>query len=117
MLKGEFRTAYLQREVPLDVAVIGSKPLVVGELVKLTPASGDIPAYIESATSLADATHLIAQSDMTMEYGHVPVEYHDWRYSDEVAVTAAGPASATTPFKKVAMFELFDKNDVIVKEV
>ena len=119
MLKGEFRTAYLQREIPLDVAVVTATNLVVGELVKLTPANGDVPAYIESAANLADATHMIAQSDMTMEYGHVPVEYQDWRYSDKVAGTATSVAgvTATTPFKKVAMFELYDKNDIVAKEV
>ena len=56
---------------------------------------------------------------MTMEYGHVPVENRDYKYSDEVAATiaAAGPVTASTPTKKVALFAITDKDDLIVKTV
>ena len=119
MLKASFKTAYLQREVPMTVAVAGDKPLVVGEMVTLTAASGAVPASIKSAATVAAATHIIAQSDMTMEYGHVPVENRDYKYSDEVAATiaAAGPVTASTPTKKVALFAITDKDDLIVKTV
>lgn len=119
MFKASFKTAYLQREIPMTVAVAGDKPLVVGEMVTLTAASGAIPASIKSAATVAAATHIIAQSDMTMEYGHVPVENSDYKYSDEVAATiaAAGPVAANTPTKKVALFAITDKDDLIVKTV
>ena len=119
MFKASFKTAYLQREIPMTVAVAGDKPLVVGEMVTLTAASGAIPASIKSAVTVAAATHIIAQSDMTMEYGHVPVENRDYKYSDEVAATiaAAGPVAASTPTKKVALFAITDKDDLIVKTV
>lgn len=119
MFKASFKTAYLQREVPMTVAVAGDKPLVVGEMVTLTAASGAGPASIKSAATVAAATHIIAQSDMTMEYGHVPVENMDYKYSDEVAATiaAAGPVTASTPTKKVALFAITDKDDLIVKTV
>lgn len=119
MLKGEFKTAYLQREIPLRVAVVSATNLVVGELVTLTAGADGKPDYITSAVSKSAATHIIAQSDMTMEYGHVPVEYQDWRYSDKVAPTVAAVANitTTTETKKVAMFQIVDKNDIIVKEV
>lgn len=120
MFKASFKTAYLQREVPMTVAVVGDKPLVVGEMVTLTAASGNVPASIKSAATVAAATHIIAQSDMTMEYGHVPVENRDYKYSDEVAATiaaAAGPVAASTPTKKVALFAITDKDDLIVKTV
>ena len=105
MFKASFKTAYLQREIPMTVAVAGDKPLVVGEMVTLTAASGAIPASIKSAATVAAATHIIAQSDMTMEYGHVPVEYRDYRYSDTVA--------DSTKVKKVALFRITDVLDVI----
>ena len=115
MLKAKFKTAYGQREIPMDLAVIGSAPLKVGQLVKFTDASGSVPAYISASTTLAAATHIVAQSDMTMEYGHVPVENRDYAYSDEVAATAT-TATASSPVKKVALFQITDKLDIITYE-
>lgn len=118
MFKASFKTAYLQREVPMTVAVLGASPLVVGQMVTLTAASGAVPAYIASAATVAAATHIIAQSDMTMEYGHVPVENRDYAYSDQVATTiSSGSVTASTPTKKVALFAITDKDDLIVKTV
>lgn len=92
-----FKTGYLQKEQVLDVKVAAN--INVGDLVKV---SGDT---MSKATNLSDAQYIVAQSDMTMEYGHVPVEKRDWNYSDVVA------ASNTT--KKVAVFYILDKSDVI----
>lgn len=117
MFKAKFKTAYLQREIPVEVAVIGSAALEVGQLVTLTPTNGTNPDYIAAATgateaaALSAATHIIAQSDMTMEYGHVPVEDRDYKYSPKVAVTA-GSISTSSPKKKVALFKLINKDDV-----
>ena len=119
MYLGSFETAYLQREVPEDVVVKSDSHLVVGQMVKLanhtitTLSAGTVPAARD------EATHIVAQSDMTMEYGHVPVENRDYKYSDEVAATiaAAGPVAASTPTKKVALFAITDKDDLIVKTV
>lgn len=83
---GQFKTAYLQREIPEDVAVSSDSYLQVGQLVKLTPATDTSVAYIsavtanDAAAALDDATHIIAQSDVTLEYGHIPVENRDYRY-------------------------------------
>ena len=106
MYKAKFRTAYDQREIVMDVAVIGSSDLVVGQLVTLTEASGSVPAYISSAQSVSAATHIVAQSDMTMEYGHVPVENRDYRYSDVVA--------DSTTKKHVALFKVISPDDIIL---
>lgn len=117
MFKAKFKTAYLQREIPVEVAVIGSAALEVGQLVTLTPTNGTNPDYIAAAAgataaaALSAATHIIAQSDMTMEYGHVPVEDRDYKYSPKVAVTA-GSISTSSPKKKVALFKLINKDDV-----
>lgn len=115
MYKAKFRTAYDQREIVMDVAVIGTDNLVVGQLVTLTAANGSVPAYIASAASVSAATHIVAQSDMTMEYGHVPVEARNYAYSDKVNVTAAS-ASASSPVKKVALF-VATKDDIVTYQV
>lgn len=83
---GEFVTARFQRELPERVAVSADSYLRVGQLVKLVPSDGTSLAYIQAVTAnnvkeaKEAATHMIAQSDMTMEYGHVPVENRDYRY-------------------------------------
>lgn len=116
MWKGHFITAYLQREIPLELAVVGN--LRVGQLVTLTPSDGTNPAKIAAAAGasaeavLAAATHIVAQSDMTLGYGHIPVENRDYKYNDAVAATS----SATTT-KHVALYAINDKNDIIVQEV
>lgn len=115
MYKAKFKTAYDQREIVMDVAVVGSTDLVVGELVTLTAATSTVPAYISSAASVSAATHIVAQSDMTMEYGHVPVEARNYAYSDKVKATAA-EAAATSPVKKVALF-VATKDDIVTSEV
>lgn len=108
-----FKTAYLQREIVETCDVVGASPLKVGDYVKFTAATATVPAYIQKST-IANATHIIAQSDMTMEYGHVPVENRDYRYKKDVACTqAAAPTKATTTQKKVALFKITDPNDVI----
>ena len=153
--KGTFKTAYLQREIVVDAKVAAN--VIVGQLVTL---SGDT---ISSAATADAATHIIAQSDMTMEYGHVKVEDRDYRYFPDVegsvspaaqatnflgvyaklsdAPTAAegnknkhvlvladgkvytntsgsawaASSTVTAKFKKVALFKIIDKDDLIVR--
>ena len=38
--------------------------------------------------AVAVGDYIIAQSDQTMGYGHVPVEDRDYRYSDEVKMNS-----------------------------
>lgn len=92
MYKAKFKTAYLQREIPMDAVVTGGDPLVVGEVVTVDDRYDGTPVVVKavSANTLAEATHIVAQSDMTMEYGHVPVENRDYRYSPEVLATIEG---------------------------
>ena len=91
MFKANFRTAYLQREVPEDAIVLGD--MVVGEMVEVDAATDVLPAVYSKlkattvSAAIEEASHIIAQSDMTMEYGHVPVEYQDYKYSSKVAST------------------------------
>ena len=96
-----FRTAYGQREIILTGTV--ASELKVGDLVAVTGTYNNASISAKK-TSIAQATHIIAQSDMTLEYGHVPVENRDWKY---VPTVAAGSN------KKVAVFAITDKNDII----
>lgn len=97
-----FKTAYLQRALALDVAVDATAQVddasntalakafavrqaapealtavKVGDLVVLSAGSVN---SIKRTLSLAAATHMVAQSDNTMENGHIPVENRDYRY-------------------------------------
>lgn len=111
-----FKTAYLQREEWHDVDVVGAAALKVGDCVQLFDATPTVAAYIQKST-FANATHIIAQSDQTIGYGHVPVENRDYRYNPEVAVTLANkPATATTTtWKHVALYRISNnKADVIL---
>lgn len=99
MYRGRFKTAYLQREVPEVVAVLSNDNLMVGCLVRYSAAGTNSIAYIEPVTAnsvkeaLAEATHMIAQADVTMSvlkggsYDHVPVELQDYRYNNVLAKT------------------------------
>jgi len=112
-----FKTAYLQREVYLDLAVVGD--CKVGDFVVLTPETSSVQAYIKKATAAQVTartanTYIVAQSDQTIGYGHVPVENRDYRYDSKVAKTVdSAPTAKTSPTKHVALFKITNWDDVI----
>ena len=112
---GSFKTAYLQHEVVEDVKVTAGKNQVlhVGDIVKIT--NGVLGLVLSASAASASAVsfpalttdmYIVAQSDQTMEYGHVPVEMRDYRYDDKVADKSTA--------KKVALFRIINPQDVIV---
>ena len=105
-MKVAFRTGYLQREIVVD-----GKPqadLEVGHLVTYDAETGNITKKTGSdATAIAVGDYIIAQSDMTMEYGHAKVENRDYSYSPKVA-------ESKSAFKKVALFRVNDPSDIII---
>lgn len=114
---GSFKTAYLQHEVVEDVKVTAGKGQVlhVGDIVKIT--NGVLGLVLSASASAAGSVvfpalttdmYIVAQSDQTMEYGHVPVEMRDYRYDDKVADKSTA--------KKVALFRIINPLDVIVKQ-
>ena len=114
---GSFKTAYLQHEIVEDVKVTAGKNQVlhVGDIVKIT--NGVLGLVLSASASSANGVsfpalttdmYIVAQSDQTMEYGHVPVEMRDYRYDDKVADKATA--------KKVALFRIINPQDVIVKQ-
>lgn len=114
---GSFKTAYLQHEIVEDVKVTAGKNQVlhVGDIVKITNgvlglvlSASATSANLVSFPALTTDMYIVAQSDQTMEYGHVPVEMRDYRYDDKVADKATA--------KKVALFRIINPLDVIVKQ-
>ena len=114
---GSFKTAYLQHEIVEDVKVTAGKGQVlhVGDIVKIT--NGVLGLVLSASATSANGVsfpalttdmYIVAQSDQTMEYGHVPVEMRDYRYDNKVADKATA--------KKVALFRIINPLDVIVKQ-
>lgn len=107
-----FKTAYLQREVWLDLDVVGD--CKVGDCVKVTAETATVQGYMQKS-SFANATHIVAQSDQTLAYGHVPVENRDYRYDPTVKQTVAtAPTGKTTTWKHVALYKIINKDDVVL---
>lgn len=98
-----FKTAYLQREIVLDVTV--SKDLKVGDLIKVTAFQDDgVTPKTVTASSAADADYIIAQSDMTMS--RRDYTKHEYEYSDKVAQSAKE--------KKIAVFPVHESDDIVL---
>ena len=104
--KAYFRTALGQREIVLDCKVAAD--VAVGTLCKYNAETNTLSASTNSTPAQGD--YIVAQSDMTMEYGHVPIEYQDHRYDPKVA-------ASTSETKKVAVFLVSDATDVYTKEI
>lgn len=100
--KAEFKTAYLQREIPMQVKV--NEKLEVGALCTYTASTNTIAG----ASTATVGGYIVAQSDMTMGNGHVPVENRDYRYNADVA--------ASTEPKLVALFRIDNVDDIIVRD-
>lgn len=100
----EFKTAYLQREIPVMATLTAA--LKVGQLCTY---DGTALAAVGDSTNVAVGQYIVAQSDMTMGDGHVPVERRNYAYSDVVA-------ASSTP-KLVALFRVDNVDDLIVKTV
>lgn len=100
-INAQFRTAANQHILPIDATV--AKDFVVGDLVVLTLGT---PNAITEAASLEAATHMIALTDETVGGSYVPV--------DEKVYKPSNIVKQSTVAKRVGLYPLFDKNDVIV---
>ena len=111
----DFKTAYLQREVVLDVVGVASETMTVGQIFSMSGnqinplvvgSGADASAAIASAIgAVTEGMYIVAQGDQTMEYGHVPVEYADYKYDPKVYLTSGGT-------KKVAAFMITNLADI-----
>ena len=127
----QFKTAYLQRMVPLDVGVVGTvaekvevtssnrkAAILVGDFVKLTAPSATVIGYITKATeaevAAKTATHIVALTDMTISGGHAATDLKDYRISDLVGATSeTAPVTLTATTKKVGLYPIWDWNDIV----
>jgi hypothetical protein len=98
----QFRTAAGQYILPIDATV--AVDLYPGDLVKLTPGT---PNAITKASGLSDATHMVALTDETVGGSYVPVDLKVYKPTGKVA-------ASTTTAKRVGLYPIFDKNDIIV---
>lgn len=126
----EFRTAAGQYILPIDVAVKGAiaegteitsanrkTAILYGDFVTLTPAAGNVPAYIEKATSAQvtakTATHIVALTDETIGGHTVATDRGIYAASDLVGATTSSTVTASTPTKRVGLYPIFDWADII----
>lgn len=101
-VKAGFKTVFEQRAIVMDVQGASAITANVGDVVYLDN-NGKLAAR-SAVANVANGDYIIAQSDMTMGYGHVPVENRDYRYSKDVAVT--------TTAKKYILYPIHDKNEL-----
>lgn len=117
IVTAKFKTAYLQREVVMDAilassgtsaadGMVAATDYKVGDLVKYTKSTNTLAPVATAPTTNDGTYYFFAQSDQTMDYGHVPVEDRDYRYNPSIA-------KSTSAAKKVALFHVVDFNDVI----
>ena len=120
----EFQNAYLQREIRLIATVAGGTDnglrdaktgYAVGRLVKcegVGNGTNDSPIVITApvgvtATSIGDATHIIAQSDDTIR--DVPEDYnYPERYTTLPNLVVKNSGTAKT----VAVYKITNKDDI-----
>ena len=96
-----FRTAADQYVLPIDVKV--AVDLYPGDLVVLNTDTNTIT----KASGLSDATHMVALTDETIGGGYVPVDLKVYKPTGKVA-------ASTSVAKKVGLYPIFDKGDIIV---
>ena len=117
-----FVTGYLQREVYLDIDVVNDCKR--GDFVVVTNTTynadgtvakrGSMVKATKAQVTAKTATHVVAQSDQTLGYGHVPVEDRDYRYDPTVKGTVTtAPTADTTTWKHVALFKITNWDDVV----
>lgn len=113
-----FKTAYLQREVVLDVYPLASEIMTVGQVFSMS-GTAPAPLIVASQASASGAEegviaavsvgmYIVAQGDQTMEYGHVPVENADYRYDPKVYL-------ANGVHKKIAAFQIVNLADLDIE--
>lgn len=122
----EFVTGYLQREIRLEAQVIGGTDTGLrdssktgyapGRLVNISTVAGTLQvkaAQNVSATSIGDATHIIAQSDDTIR--DLPEDYnYTERYSTlpNLICKNTGNAGAPGKAKTIAVYKIVNADDI-----
>jgi hypothetical protein len=126
----DFKTGYLQVAIAEHMTEVmggtdtvdGATGIAVSRLVKLTRLSDGSaiikPATNVTATSIGDATHIVAQSDDSLRNSLadcIPVEQYSTRYKGILRNTSTAendPTAATATMKTVALYKITDANDI-----
>ena len=120
----EFVTGYLQREIRMEAAVqngtdVGLRNssdtgIAVGRLVKFATVEisgvntlAMVPATGVSATSIGDATHIVAQSDDTIR--DVPEDYN---YPEKYSTLPNLIVKNSNTVKTLAVYKIVNADDV-----
>ena len=126
----EFVTGYLQREIRVEARLVGGTDAGLRDATKLGYAPGrlvrlhtaqvngqSVPAFIAptgvTATSIGDATHIIAQSDDTIR--ELPEDYnYTERYSQVPNLIAknTGTPEAGGDAKTIAVYKIVNPDDI-----
>ena len=112
----EFKTGYLQREIREEATVAGGTDTGLrdssktgyapGRLVVLTAGAITAPTGV-SATSIGNATHIIAQSDDTIR--EVPEDYN---YTERYSTLPNLICKNSTEKKTVALYKIVNPDDI-----
>lgn len=122
----DFKTGYLQIAIPEHQCEVmggtdtngGKTGYAVGRLVKLvrhTDGSAHIVAASSvSAVSIGDATHIIAQSDDSLDTTTIKGEQYNTAPIGILANTASGdvPTEVTATMKRVALYKIINSDDI-----
>lgn len=112
----EFVTGYLQREIRVEATVAGGTDkglrtpdkvgYAPGRLVKFANGAITLPTGV-SATSIGDATHIIAQSDDTIR--DLPEDYN---YTEQYSTLPNLICKNSTDKKTVALYKIVNPDDI-----
>lgn len=110
-IKAQFKTGKDQRIVPVYVKV--ATTLELGDAVTLDVSKNEIAA----AASGAAATHIIALTDETVggNYKVFPASIQEAAALNSTVFNKV--AASTETEKKVGLYPIFDKDDIIFSEV
>jgi len=126
----DFKTGYLQVAIAEHMTEVmggtdtvdGATGIAVRRLVKLTRLSDGSaiikPATNVTATSIGDATHIVAQSDDSLRNSSadcIPVERYSTRYKGilrNTSIAEDDPTAATDTMKTVALYKITDADDI-----
>jgi hypothetical protein len=113
---GQFKTGKDQRIVPLDVKV--NTAMKLGELVTYAAGTNMISTAAGDtfAAALSAATHMVALTDETV--GGIPGKVFPGSIQEAARLATTqfdGVAKSTDTAKKVGLYPLFDKSDILQK--
>lgn len=123
----EFKTGYLQREIRYQAQIIGGTDTGLRDATKLGYAPGRLVTLTNvdgkhrfvaptgvTATSLGNATHIIAQSDDTIR--ELPEDYnYTERYStlpNGICKNSGASAEAAGEEKTIAVYSIVNTDDI-----